>query len=173
MGLAPSWTPPCGHGWLHGAIARGLRSEIDVAFQPMKTRFPKHSDFIFDDPTRKLDSPARRIFDGVLDDAGEAKVNTEISTDGTPPGMLRATFTTRVFEASGQSSSDRHTLPFSPYPRYIGVKMPKGDRARGMLLTDVEHPVQIVALDAKGPAGRHRRRGSHLQDQLALVVGEG
>lgn len=136
--------------WLHGAIARGLRSEIDVAFQPMKTRFAKHSDFVFDDPTRKLDSPARRIFDGVLDASGEAKVDTTISTDGTPPGMLRATFTTRVFEASGQSSADRHTLPFSPYPRYIGVKMPKGDRARGMLLTDVEHPVQIVALDPQG-----------------------
>ncbi|MEO1334727.1 MAG: MG2 domain-containing protein, partial [Myxococcota bacterium] len=136
--------------WLHGAIARSLKTEIDVAFAATRTRFPKYGDYIFDDPTRRLRSRNQRIFNGKLDENGEVKVDSEINFDGLAPGMTSATFTTRVFEESGQSSSDRHTLRFSPFPRYVGAKMPKGDRARGMLLTDVDHPVDIVVVDADG-----------------------
>ena len=77
-----------------------------------------------------------------------------ITTGGAAPGMLRADFTTRVFEPGGAFSTDRFSLPFSPYRRYIGIRAPKGDRARGMLLTDTTHELNIVAVDAFGqPTG--------------------
>ena len=136
--------------WLHGAIARSLRAEVDVALSAVRTRFPKYDDYVFDDPTRRLTSPPSRVFMGTLDDKGEVQVTATVKVEGAAPGMAQAAFTTRVFEESGQSSSDRHTVRFSPYSRYIGVKIPKGDRARGMLLTDVDHPVDIAAVDAHG-----------------------
>ena len=68
--------------------------------------------------------------------------------------MLTARFETRVFEPGGGFSVDRHSIAVSPHERYIGLKLPKGDKARGMLLTDVDHPVEIVAVDADGnPTG--------------------
>ncbi|NIV30977.1 MAG: hypothetical protein GWN58_16250, partial [Anaerolineae bacterium] len=31
-----------------------------------------------------------------------------------------------------------------------GIKLPKGDAARGMLLTDTEHTVEVATVDADG-----------------------
>ena len=70
------------------------------------------------------------------------------------PGKLRADLTTRVFEPGGAFSIDRFSIPYSPYERYVGLRTPKGDKTRGMLLTDTKHRVDIALLDASGsPAG--------------------
>ena len=42
-------------------------------------------------------------------------------------------------------------LPFYPYKSFVGIKVPKGDENRGMLLTDQDHHVlQIVTVDPDG-----------------------
>ena len=68
------------------------------------------------------------------------------------PGMLSAKLRTRVFEPGGAASTDEFSIPVSPYDTYVGLKTPKGDAARGMLLTDVPHTVEIAAVDAEGNA---------------------
>jgi len=66
------------------------------------------------------------------------------------PGALSAQFTTRVFEEGGAFSSSQTSVPFYPYPHFVGIKMPKGDQARSMLLTDKTHSIAIATLDAHG-----------------------
>ncbi|MCK4747780.1 MAG: alpha-2-macroglobulin, partial [Bacteroidales bacterium] len=39
---------------------------------------------------------------------------------------------------------------YSPYTSYVGIKTPKGDKARGMLLTDTTHRVELLTLDPVG-----------------------
>ena len=41
-------------------------------------------------------------------------------------------------------------MNLSPFQSYVGVKTPKGDAARGMLLTDQDHPVDIALVDKDG-----------------------
>jgi uncharacterized protein YfaS (alpha-2-macroglobulin family) len=140
--------------WLHGATARNLDADVELALSARPTRFERYAEFVFDDPTRRYATERQTVFDGALDGSGRARVDARVSAGGAAPGMLRADFTTRVFEPGGAFSIDRFTLPFSPYRRYIGIRAPKGDRARGMLLTDTTHELNIVAVDVEGrPAG--------------------
>jgi uncharacterized protein YfaS (alpha-2-macroglobulin family) len=57
---------------------------------------------------------------------------------------------TRVFEPSGVFSTEHISVEYSPYSRYVGVRLPRGDAARNMLLTDTDHQAEIVLLDEDG-----------------------
>lgn len=136
--------------WLHGAIAKNLNAAVEVTLSQAKTTFKGYTDFVFDDPSRKFYSDQQTIFEGTLDAQGLAKIPTDIKVENAAPGMLNAHFNARVFEKGGDFSVDRFSMPYSPYEKYIGLKLPKGDKARGMLLTDTNHVVQIVALSEAG-----------------------
>ncbi len=136
--------------WLHGAVARNLRANVSVVLNQVKTVFDRYPDYAFDDPVRSYYSEEHTLFDGKLDEEGKASFATRIQTGNSSPGMLRAGFVTRVFEESGEFSIDRHSMLYSPYSSYVGIKTPKGDRARGMLLTDTSHTVELVSLDPDG-----------------------
>ncbi|MBN1254838.1 MAG: hypothetical protein JXA50_06150 [Deltaproteobacteria bacterium] len=136
--------------WLHGAIAKNLKADFEVAFTPYRTSFPKYEAYAFDDPVRTYETESQSIFEGKLNDQGIAKISADIKTENVSPGMLMANFKTRVFEPGGAFSIDRFSIPYHPYKRYIGIRVPPGDKARGMLLTDTKHTVSIVALDTEG-----------------------
>ncbi|KPK85826.1 MAG: hypothetical protein AMS27_06450 [Bacteroides sp. SM23_62_1] len=136
--------------WLHGAVARNLRAQINTTLSQIQTSFPKYADFNFDDPVRSFYSEEQTIFDGYLNEEGMAVFSTDIYVSTAAPGMLRANFVTRVFEESGEFSIDRFSIPYSPFTSYVGIKTPRGDRARGMLLTDTTHTVYLITLDPDG-----------------------
>lgn len=142
--------------WLHGAIARNLKADVKLAFTASKTTFAKYTEYVFDDPVRQYEPEEQDIFAGPLDEHGRATIMADIFAQNVSPGMLTAHFKTRVFEAGGAFSVDRFSIPYHPYPRYVGIRIPEGDQ-RGMLLTDTLHTVRIVMLDAQGdpvPKGR-------------------
>ena len=136
--------------WLHGATASNLKADIKVRFKQKKTRFGRFSDYAFDDPSRHLNSEETTILEGRLDDKGYLKFEKDIKPDGKPAGMLRANFTSRVFEEGGAFSISSMGIDYHPYENYVGIKLPKGDATRGMLLTDKTHTVKIGSLSAKG-----------------------
>ena len=140
--------------WLHGAPARSLKADVELALSPARTTFKRFEEYVFDDPTRKYDTERQKIFEGTLDETGKARVDATVSAEAVAPGKLRADLTTRVFEPGGAFSIDRFSIPYSPYERYVGLRAPKGDRARGMLLTDTKHRIDVALLDPDGgPAG--------------------
>lgn len=136
--------------WLHGATAANLKTDVELRLIPATTHFSRFTDFVFDDPARELAGEPQRIFEGNLDGNGHASFETQVHPAGQAAGMLRAQFTTRVFESGGGFSTNLRTAPFSPYQRYVGIKLPPGDAARGMLLTDTTHVVQIATLADNG-----------------------
>jgi uncharacterized protein YfaS (alpha-2-macroglobulin family) len=136
--------------WLHGAPAKNLKAEVTVSFRSIPTRFRTHSDYTFDDPVREYGTETRSIFEGNLDTSGKGSVQAAVYAKNDSPGMLMASFRTRVFEPGGAASTDRFSLPFHPFERYVGIKAPKGDTARGMLLTDTKHKIDIAVIDVDG-----------------------
>lgn len=137
--------------WLHGAPASGLKADVSVALVPVKTQFAgKFPGYVFDDPARDYRSNKINLFEGALDEQGATSFDLLIESKTPPPGMLKALFTNRVFEESGQFSSNRFSRPFDYYERYLGLQLPKGDAARGMLLTDEDHKTRLVVLDKAG-----------------------
>ena len=138
--------------WLHGATASYLKADISVKFSSKKTRFDKFSDYTFDDPARRLKSKDAILLEGRLDEEGYLKFNKALKPEGNPAGLLSARFTTRIFEEGGAFSISRSSIDYHPYENYVGIKLPKGDATRGMLLTDKTHSVKIASLNAKGEA---------------------
>lgn len=135
--------------WLSGAVARNLDADVEVTFRPAPTAFTRFSGFTFDDPAREYAGEPVKVFDGSLDDEGLATFTTGLAPGVHSPGMLAATFTTRLFEQGGAFSTNRRRLRFSPYDRYVGIRPPGGD-ARGTLLTDTTHTVQVATLSPGG-----------------------
>ncbi len=136
--------------WLHGAIAKNLNADIAAKFNPTITTFKTFPGFVFDDPTRSFSTEDQVVFDGRIDEKGKAsfKINPELK--GNAPGMLNASFVTKVYENGGDFSTDVFTKPYSPYKTYVGLNAPKGDKTRGMLLTDVKHKFEVVTVDKNG-----------------------
>ncbi|WP_304225319.1 alpha-2-macroglobulin [Gracilinema caldarium] len=136
--------------WLHGAPAPNLDADVSVVFADTGKNFSTYTDYIFRDPSRTVSSERQMLFKGKLDANAQAEFAVNLSPGEAVPGLLQAQFMTRVFEPTGVFSSEQVAADFSPYSRYVGIKLPKGDAARGMLLTDTEHPVDIVLLDKDG-----------------------
>ncbi|MDZ4751786.1 MAG: MG2 domain-containing protein [Flavobacteriales bacterium] len=137
--------------WLHGAPAKFLKANVSSTFMPMVTSFERYKDFNFDDPYRKFDPEEQVIFEGELDGDGKANVQLEnVSLADVAPGMVNANFSIKVFEEGGDFSVDRFSIPYAPYSHFVGMKMPEGDKERGMLLTDTTHKVSLVSVDSQG-----------------------
>jgi len=143
--------------WLHGAPAANLKFDVAVRLSRRPTRFDRYQDYVFDDPARDFEGGTLDVAKGALDAQGRGSARIDIVSPQASPGMLDAAFTSRVFEESGDFSIDTFSLPFHPYEAYVGVKPPKGDPARGMLLTDKDHEVAIVTVDPSGrPVSRDK-----------------
>jgi uncharacterized protein YfaS (alpha-2-macroglobulin family) len=136
--------------WLSGAIANGLRAAVEVRFSAAPTHFTRNTDFIFDDPARTFEGAPIVLFDQKLDAQGHGAIEKDLDLPRDVPGMLNATFVTRVFERGGAFSINRSTKTVAAFDRYVGLKMPKGDASRDMLLTDTKHTVELASLDLQG-----------------------
>jgi uncharacterized protein YfaS (alpha-2-macroglobulin family) len=135
--------------WLHGAVAENLDANVYATLSSIPTKFSKFNEYTFDDPTRSFSSEEVMLFEGKTDNQGIAHVRGNLEVSDQAPGMLKASFRTRVFEKSGDFSIDRFSIPYSPYLSYVGVKMPLGDK-RGMLVTDKKHKVDVVSVNSDG-----------------------
>ncbi|MGB6153231.1 MAG: MG2 domain-containing protein [Pricia sp.] len=138
--------------WLHGAIAKHLKADITAKFNPATTKIDTFPGYIFDDPTRSFSVEDQVVFDGTVNAAGKAYFSLNPELKGSAPGMLQAAFMTKVYENGGDFSTDVFTKPYSPYNTYVGLNAPKGDKNRGMLLTDTPHTFEVVTVDEKGKA---------------------
>lgn len=136
--------------WLHGAPAAGLKAVAEVQLKPVVTRFERFTDHIFDDPARDFKGEPETVFEGNLDGSGRATFNAGLSEGAQAPGKMMANFKIRVFEGGGDFSVTRLGVPCSPFASYVGIKLPEGDKSRGMLLTDTVHKVSIATLSDRG-----------------------
>jgi len=136
--------------WLHGAPGKNLKAQFEVLLTKGETKFVRYPDYVFEDPTKSFSSEPKPIFEGYTDATGHAAVNANLEPSADAPGMLNAIFSGKAFEESGNFSIDNFSIPFYPYTSFTGIRVPDGDKARGMLLTDTTHRVDIVTIDADG-----------------------
>lgn len=136
--------------WLHGAPGKNLRAQFEVLLTKGETKFARYPEYVFEDPSRNFSSEAQQVYDGYTDAEGNAKVSASLPVSTDAPGALNAVFRGKVFEESGNFSIDRFSIPYFPYESFTGIRLPQGDKARGMLLTDTTHRVDVLTLDADG-----------------------
>lgn len=136
--------------WLTGIKASNLPAKVALAINKNKTEFEGFAEYIFDDATSKFETQNLTVYDGKLNESGNASVILNLKTEGTAPGMLKANFVTRVTELGGAFSSDRFSVTYSPYSTYVGIKLPKGENKSGILQTGKTHKINVVTLNPQG-----------------------
>jgi uncharacterized protein YfaS (alpha-2-macroglobulin family) len=136
--------------WLHGAPGKNLKAIFEVVLTPGETKFDRYPDFTFEDPSAQFTSEVQTIFEGEVDNEGKARINATLQPAEGAAGVLNAVFRGKAFEESGNFSIDRFSLPYYPFESFTGIRLPAGDKARGMLLTDTTHTVDIVTVDGDG-----------------------
>lgn len=90
------------------------------------------------------------MISGVTDAAGDATIKARFETGASAPGMLLASFVTRVYEESGDFSIDANRAFYSPYRRYAGIKSPQQDGKP--LKTGTEYKYEVASVDYLGQA---------------------
>ena len=134
--------------WLTGATASKLKAKIEMSLSKVNTQIKNYGQYIFNNPATNFTTIKTDIFDGTLDAEGKTSVTLKVPTATEAPGMLNATFTTRVFEPGGDASIYTQTIPFSPFTSYVGINLnqPKGK----YIETDKDHVFDIVTVNTQG-----------------------
>ena len=134
--------------WLTGATASKLKAKIEMSLSKVNTQFKNYGQYIFNNPATDFTTIKTDVFDGTLDAEGKASVTLKVPTATEAPGMLNATFTTRVFEPGGDASIYTQTILFSPFTSYVGINLnqPKGK----YIETDKDHVFDIVTVNTQG-----------------------
>lgn len=143
---------PLSVNWLHGAPGRNLETKIDVSLSQATTEFKGYKGFVFDNPAINYYSETQTIFSGRTDENGNINVEAQLSDTKDAPGFLAANFTIRAFEEGGAFSTDRFSIPVSPFSNYVGIKVPEPNENSSYLETDMDHTVQIATVDEFGKA---------------------
>jgi uncharacterized protein YfaS (alpha-2-macroglobulin family) len=138
--------------WLHGAIAKGLKADIEMTLAKGTTQFKGYDKFCFDDQSKEFESEEQKVFEGKLNMEGKATIYPKIKVAENAPGMLKAQFKTRAFEKGGDFSIDRYVMKYSPYKGYVGVKIPEGKGWNNALYSNEKNLITIATVDEKGKA---------------------
>ena len=147
-------TVPLASAWLTGATASKLKAKVEMSLSKVNTQFKNYGQYIFNDPATDFTTIKTDVFDGILNAEGKAGVTLKVPAATDAPGMLNATFTTRVFEPGGDASIYTQSIPFSPFVSYVGINLnqPKGK----YIETDKDHVFDVVTVNSQGqPVNRY------------------
>lgn len=136
--------------WLHGAMASGLKAQVEMMLIPMKTNFKGFETYTFDDITKKYYPEQQTIFNNNLDEQGDAIIRPTLQLRDEAPGMMKALFTTKVFEKGGEFSIDQTAISYCPYESFVGFSVKEDDKNYKMLYTDKDHKIDVVVVSPDG-----------------------
>ena len=154
---------PLESAWLHGSPARSLKTKVDVLFVKDKTVFEGFEKYSFTDPASVFEPAEQTIFEGRLNESGKTTVPVDFKSLENAPGMVKAWFTTRVFEEGGDFSINVAQTKFAPFSTFVGVKMPASED--NWYKTGTDYSPEIVLVDENGKPVS----GSDLQIKLYKI----
>ena len=142
--------------WLHGAPARNLNIEIEATLTPTREAFENFKTYNFSDPVRSFQETTISILDSAqLSAMGSLSFSKKINLSTKAPGMLDATFLTKVFEGGGGFSMDVISKKIAPFPYFVGLHSPEAHRY-GSYHTGEEVVFEVISVDAAGNISGNR-----------------
>ena len=143
--------------WLMGAKGANLDAKIELTISPLRSAFPQYDKYLFTEMFTTYPVSKKEVFKGTLDESGYARLDLEIPKATNAPGMLRANFTTRVYEPGGDFSIYSQEEKLSPYTSYVGMKIDDVHSAEDRLETDKPYSVEVLSLNESGqPLAKHK-----------------
>ncbi|MCG2417435.1 hypothetical protein K8089_00265 [Aequorivita sp. F47161] len=141
--------------WLHGSPARSLKIDMTATLRASNAAFTKFPKYNFIDPVRKFDEVEIPVLDGQLSSEGSISFSQKLEVGKNAPGMLKATFLTKVYEGGGDFSMDIFSKDLAPFSHFVGLKSPEAGRY-GSYFTNENTVFDVVSVDAQGQASANR-----------------
>lgn len=113
--------------WLNGAPTSNLKAITEVRLYNGNGKFPEFPDYTFTDKSKYFEPNTETLFDDKTDASGNYSFSLNKIKAENAPGVLNASFTTRVFENGGDFSINSQTIRYSPYKQYVGIRLPETD----------------------------------------------
>ncbi len=113
--------------WLNGAEAPRRKAITEVRLYAADNNFKNYPDYTFQDAGSGFEPYTATLFDGTTNAEGNFEIDVNRIQTENAPGILNATFTTRVFEEGGDFSISSYTTRYSPYALYTGIRLPDPD----------------------------------------------
>ena len=132
--------------WLTGVPASGLKAHATMTLTRGASSFPGFEGYVFRNPASSFETSEHSLFETVLSEDGMADAAFNLPGAQDAPGMLQALIVTSVLESGGDESFSTQTVPYSPFPAYVGVKFPSD----GQLETDKDNTIRVAAVDPDG-----------------------
>ena len=131
--------------WLTGVPASGLKASATMTLSKAPGTFKGFEGYTFRNPASEFETSEFSLFETTLDGNGTAEVAFNLPAAKDAPGLLQAFIVTSVLESGGDESFTTQTVPYSPFPAYVGVKLPEGE-----LETDKDNTVRVAVVNAAG-----------------------
>lgn len=113
--------------WLNGAPTSRQKAITEVRLYNTNKGFSEFPDYTFSDKSRYFEATTETLFDGTSNSDGSFSFNLKGLSAENAPGLLNASFTTRVFETGGDFSITTQSLLYSPYTEYVGIRLPESE----------------------------------------------
>lgn len=137
--------------WLHGAVAADLAAVVEMNFRQNPSYFAqKHPGYVFHNPTVGFYPDMKVLFDGQVDDQGEAWFPVNLPASQTMPGMLKGILTSRVFEKGGDFSINQQSIDFAPYQIFTGLHTPYPSETKRSLEAGKDYTFEVATVDPQG-----------------------
>ncbi|MBO6522591.1 MAG: hypothetical protein JJ971_02090 [Balneolaceae bacterium] len=142
--------------WLHGAIAKNLKADVEMSLTSSEPVFDDFRGFSFNDESVSFSSTPEQIFEGALSASGEREFEYQFGAIDQGPARFRVNLNLRVFEPSGSFSVGRASTFYYPFKTLVGIKAPVTDEnSYGNWLSRREaHTFEVASVDEEGnPVG--------------------
>lgn len=113
--------------WLNGASTSNLKAITEVRLNRSRATFPNYPDYSFYDITEDFQPYTETLFDGITNTEGNFSFSLDPIKVENAPGILSASFTTRIFENGGDFSISTYNTKYSPYSQYTGIRLPQSE----------------------------------------------
>ncbi|MBS3914569.1 MAG: hypothetical protein KG003_08720 [Bacteroidetes bacterium] len=134
--------------WLHGAEAPNLQAQVELVLKPKRNAFEKFKDYIFESPLRKNFQYRGTAFSGYLNEHGKTEIITEYTNFKDAPGVMQASFISKVTEKSGNVNMDKSESLLYPFKKYFGLYVPS-NQDNNMLESGKKAKFELVCIDDK------------------------
>ncbi|WP_026452108.1 alpha-2-macroglobulin family protein [Aequorivita capsosiphonis] len=135
--------------WLHGSPARNLKVDMTATLRASNSAFPKFPKYNFIDPIRSFNEVEIPVLDTQLSTEGSTSFSKNLEVGKNAPGMLKATFLTKVYEGGGDFSMDIFSKDLAPFSHFVGLRSPEAGRY-GSYFTDENTTFDVISVDAQG-----------------------
>lgn len=140
--------------WLQGSTAKNLKAEVALKLLPQATTFADYKSYSFSNSLSSSSTQESNVFSGTTDGSGDFDFRVNMNNIPENTGMLKAIFTSKVYENGGDVSTDVSTATISPHNTYVGIKAPEANKY-GYYETDKPLNFSFITLSAQGKTKSH------------------